>query len=110
MTEKKKISLCLHLWLFMQITFIRELAPLCLHKALKKLEMQDIRGLQLRAIIIFIIVLDLKHLQSLTSKFNIYPTSGIPIKEPRCMMCQETYEGAMKNITGYIVYDMYFNA
>lgn len=28
-------------------------------------EMQDIRGLQLRAIIIFIIVLDLKHLQSL---------------------------------------------
>lgn len=63
--REEKISLCLHLWLFMQITFIRELAPLCLHKALKKLEMQDIRGLQLRAIIIFIIVLDLKHLQSL---------------------------------------------
>ena len=45
-----------------------------------------------------------------SSKFNIYPTSGIPMKEPRCMMCQETYEGALKNIKGYIVYDMYFNA
>lgn len=37
-----------------------------------------------------------------SSKFNIYPTSGIPMKEPRCMMCQETYEGALKNIKGYI--------
>lgn len=45
-----------------------------------------------------------------SSEFNIYPTSGTPIKEPRCMMCQETYEGALKNIKGYIVYDMYFNA
>ena len=45
-----------------------------------------------------------------SSKYNIYPTSGIPMKEPRCMMCQETYEGALKNIKGYIVYDMYFNA
>lgn len=45
-----------------------------------------------------------------SSEFNIYPTSGIPMKEPRCMMCQETYAGALKNIKGYIVYDMYFNA
>ena len=34
--------------------------------ALKKLEMQDIKGLRLGAIIIFIIVLGLKHLQSIT--------------------------------------------
>ena len=45
--------------------FHQGIGSACLHKALKKLEMQDIRGLQLRAIIIFIIVLDLKHLQSL---------------------------------------------
>ena len=45
-----------------------------------------------------------------SSEFNLYPTSVIPTKEPRCMMFQETYEGALKNIAGYIVYDMYFNA
>lgn len=45
-----------------------------------------------------------------SSKFQIYPTSGIPLKEPRCMMCQELYEGALKDIHGYIVYDMYYNA
>ena len=41
---------------------------------------------------------------------NIFPTSGYPMKEPRCMMCRETYEGSLDGIHGYIVYDMYFNA
>ena len=45
-----------------------------------------------------------------SSEYNIFPTSGWPMKEPRCMMCQETYEGSLNGIHGYIVYDMYFNA
>lgn len=45
-----------------------------------------------------------------SSEYNIFPTSGIPLKEPRCMMCQETYKGSLDGINGYIVYDMYFNA
>lgn len=45
-----------------------------------------------------------------SSEFGIYPTSGWPLTEPRCMMCQEMYDGALKNIHGYIVYDMYYNA
>ena len=45
-----------------------------------------------------------------SSEYNIYPTSGIPMNEPRCMMCQETFEGSMKDIAGYVVYDMYYNA
>ena len=45
-----------------------------------------------------------------SSEYNIYPTSGYPMKEPRCMMCQETYEGSLDGMHGYIVYDMYFNA
>ena len=45
-----------------------------------------------------------------SSEFGIFPTSGYPMTEPRCMMCQETYPGALKGIGGYIVYDMYFNA
>lgn len=45
-----------------------------------------------------------------SSEYNIYPTSGHPMKEPRCMMCQETYEGSLEGIQGYIVYDMYYNA
>lgn len=45
-----------------------------------------------------------------SSEFNIYPTSGWPMTEPRCMMCQETQEGSLKEISGYIVYDMYYNA
>ena len=45
-----------------------------------------------------------------SSEYNIFPTSGWPMKEPRCMMCQETYEGSLDGIQGYIVYDMYFNA
>ncbi|MEE1304017.1 MAG: N-acetyltransferase [Agathobacter sp.] len=45
-----------------------------------------------------------------SSEYGIYPTSGWPMEEPRCMMCQETYEGSLDDIQGYIVYDMYFNA
>lgn len=45
-----------------------------------------------------------------SSEYNIFPTSGIPLQEPRCMMCQETYKGSLNGIHGYIVYDMYFNA
>ena len=45
-----------------------------------------------------------------SSEFHIFPTSGFPMTEPRCMMCQETYEGSLNGIHGYIVYDMYFNA
>ena len=45
-----------------------------------------------------------------SSEYNIFPTSGFPLKEPRCMMCQETYKGALDGVHGYIVYDMYFNA
>ena len=45
-----------------------------------------------------------------SSEFGIYPTSGFPMTEPRCMMCQETYEGSLKGVHGYIVYDMYYNA
>ena len=45
-----------------------------------------------------------------SSEFGVYPTSGKPLTEPRCMMCQELYDGALKDIHGYIVYDMYFNA
>lgn len=45
-----------------------------------------------------------------SSEYNIFPTSGIPMEEPRCMMCQETYKGSLDGIQGFIVYDMYFNA
>lgn len=45
-----------------------------------------------------------------SSEFGIYPTSGIPLSEPRCMMCQEMYDGALDNVRGYVVYNMYFNA
>lgn len=45
-----------------------------------------------------------------SSEYDIFPTSGWPMEEPRCMMCQETYEGSLNGIGGYIVYDMYFNA
>lgn len=45
-----------------------------------------------------------------SSEFNIYPTSGYPLQEPRCMMCQETREGSLSSVSGYIVYDMYSNA
>lgn len=45
-----------------------------------------------------------------SSEYNIFPTSGWPLQEPRCMMCQETYEGSLAGVHGYIVYDMYYNA
>ena len=45
-----------------------------------------------------------------SSKYRIYPTCGIPMREPRCMMCQETYPGSLEGIQGYIVYDMYYHA
>lgn len=45
-----------------------------------------------------------------SSEYNIFPTSGWPMNDPRCMMCQETYEGSLKDINGYVVYDMYYNA
>ena len=45
-----------------------------------------------------------------SSEYNIFPTSGWPMEDPRCMMCQETYKGSLSGIHGYIVYDMYFNA
>lgn len=45
-----------------------------------------------------------------SSKYDIYPTSGYPMEEPRCMMCQETFPGSLDSIKGYIVYDMYYNA
>lgn len=45
-----------------------------------------------------------------SSEYGIYPTSGYPMKEPRCMMCQETEEGSLSGVCGYVVYDMYYNA
>ena len=45
-----------------------------------------------------------------SSEFGIYPTSGYPMTEPRCMMCQGTYEGSLEGVHGFIVYDMYYNA
>lgn len=45
-----------------------------------------------------------------SSEYSIYPTSGIPMTEPRCMMCQETYEGSLEGVQGYIIYNMYYNA
>ena len=42
-------------------------------------------------------------------EYNIYATSGFPLEEPQCMMCQEAYEGSMNGIEGYVVYDMYKN-
>lgn len=45
-----------------------------------------------------------------SAEYGIFPTSGWPLNEPRCMMCQETYAGSLNGIHGYIVYDMYFNA
>ncbi len=45
-----------------------------------------------------------------SSEYGIFPTSGIPMEEPRCMMCMELYDGALHDISGYVVYDMYYNA
>ena len=45
-----------------------------------------------------------------SSEFHIYPTSGYPMTDPNCMMCRETEEGSLQGRSGYIVYDMYYNA
>ena len=45
-----------------------------------------------------------------STEYNIYATSGIPLREPRCMMVQECRPGSLNGISGYIVYDMYENA
>ena len=45
-----------------------------------------------------------------SAEFGIFPTSGFPLTEPRCMMCQETYPGSLSGIKGYINYGMYYNA
>ena len=45
-----------------------------------------------------------------SSEYNIFPTSGFPLEEPRCMMCRETYKGSLDGIRGFVVYDMYYNA
>lgn len=45
-----------------------------------------------------------------SSEYGIFPASGWPMNDPRCMMCQETFPGSLNGIHGYIVYDMYFNA
>lgn len=45
-----------------------------------------------------------------SSEFGIYPTSGYPMQEPRCMMAQETSPGSLASVHGYVVYDMYHNA
>ena len=44
-----------------------------------------------------------------SAEFGIYPTSGWPMQEPRCMMCQECRPGSLKGVGGYVVYDMYCN-
>lgn len=41
-----------------------------------------------------------------SSEFGIYPTQGIPMNEPKYMMCQEAYEVALNEISGYAVYDI----
>ncbi|MGN1019550.1 MAG: GNAT family N-acetyltransferase [Aristaeellaceae bacterium] len=45
-----------------------------------------------------------------SSEFGIYPTSGYPLQEPRCMMARETFPGSMAGVGGFVVYDMYHNA
>jgi len=44
------------------------------------------------------------------AEYSIFPTSGWSMNDPRCMMVQETYKGSLDGISGYIVYDMYYNA
>ena len=45
-----------------------------------------------------------------SSEFDIIPTSGYPLTEPRCMMCRECSDGSLNGVNGYVVYDMYYNA
>lgn len=45
------------------------------------------------------------------SELGIYPTSGRPFTEDeRFMMAMELAPGKMQGISGYVVYDMYYNA
>jgi putative acetyltransferase len=66
----------------------------------------DYRGITVEGDFNFYNQLDFKT----SSEYNIYPTSGFPMKDLRYMMCQETSPGALDSIEGYIVYDMYYNA
>ena len=45
-----------------------------------------------------------------SADYGIRAASGVPLEEPRCMMCMETHPGSLKGIEGYVVYDMYENA
>ena len=45
-----------------------------------------------------------------SANYGIYATSGFPMNNPDCMMCQETTPGSLEGVHGYIVYDMYKNA
>lgn len=45
-----------------------------------------------------------------STEYRIHATSGIPLREPRCMMVQECRPGSLKGVSGYVVYDMYENA
>ncbi len=44
-----------------------------------------------------------------SSEFEIYPSAscGYPQIDPKCLMAQELYDGALKEITGYVDYSMY---
>ncbi|WP_066719603.1 GNAT family N-acetyltransferase [Clostridium sp. Marseille-P299] len=45
-----------------------------------------------------------------SSNYGIYPTTGYPMQHPECLMVQETYEGSLKDIHGYVDYSMYEHA
>lgn len=45
-----------------------------------------------------------------SSNYGIYPTSGYPMQHPECLMVQETYEGSLNGIHGYVDYSMYEHA
>lgn len=45
-----------------------------------------------------------------SAEYGIHATSGLPLDEPRYMMCMETYPDSLRGITGYVVFDMYQNA
>lgn len=45
-----------------------------------------------------------------SADFGLYATSGFPLTEPRCMMFQECHPGSFTGYTGYICYNMYYNA
>lgn len=45
-----------------------------------------------------------------SSNYGIYPTTGYPMQYPECLMMQETYEGSLNGIHGYVDYSMYEHA